>query len=716
MTKKTPLQPTLSIIVTAHHEGLIAHKTMRSIERAVRRLDDAEISYEIIVSIDRGNNETVGYFNQYSTLPIIVYQWDHGDLAGSRNSAIKKAKGRFIAFIDADDLMSENWLYNGVQELLKYTDGSHVAHSAYTIEFEGADAIVKKTGYTNHDQDALLSVFSGRWNSVIIAPRSLLEKCPYAPNSPGYGYEDWHLSCSFIQHGVKNILIPQTAIFVRRKASGSEWARQKASRSLLHAHPLFAPSRFRTIDLRHVNIPSTEQQRQTKNTIKELLIRSRIPLGLVRKPLAILRRGKQALQRRSPQASASLPRWLEKEWRALHAIEKLIFPPSPLPPTYHTITDDHYRVGLAYWEFCRELRHDSYDYMLFVPWLKRGGADLFALNYANTAAQLGKHVLVVATNEVEADYSEWHQKLDASVDFLQFGTVTRFFTTDQQYRLLEQLVENLNVPTLHILNSALAYDFVRDHAVYLAATNKRVIATAYSQSTNETGRVFGFSHSHLPQIYHLVSLITTDNEAVHRMWIDEYAYDPKRIVVHHQPLTDTGYPVTTKPAGNNRILWASRLSPEKLPHLAARIAELLPDVHIDMYGDASPEVPASSLPSHPRVHYKGGFNGVASLPVDQYDVFLYTSLFDGMPNTPLEIGLCGLPIVAARVGGLADAIGDHSAIVDDITSPKAYAAALESVLAEKRQSFAQAKQLRTQLRRNFSRTTFTKEVTAMFKD
>lgn len=707
---------TLSIIVTAHREGLIAHKTMRSIERAIHQLTSAAISYEVIISIDRGDQETVNYFTNYRTLPIKLHQWDHGDLAGSRNSAIKKARGQFVAFIDADDLMSKNWLHDGVQELLRHPYGSHVAHSAYTIEFEGADAIVKKAGHTNRDQDALLSVFSGRWNSVIIAPRSLLEKFPYAPNSPGYGYEDWHLSCSFIQAGVKNVLIPQTAIFVRRKASGSEWARQKTSRSLLHAHPLFAPSHFRTIDLKRISLPTTERRRQTKNTIKELLIRSRIPLGLVRKPLAILRRGKQALQRRSAQAAeSSLPDWLEKEWRALHAIEKLIFPPSPLPQTYHTITDDHYRVGLAYWEFCRELRHDSYDYMLFVPWLKRGGADLFALNYANTAARLGKRVLVIATNEVEADYSEWRQKLDADIDFLQFGTITRFFTTDQQYRLLEQLIENLQVPTLHVLNSALAYDFVRDHATYLTATKKHIIATAYSQSTDETGRVFGFSHSHIPQIYHLVSLITTDNEAVRRMWMDEYAYDPKRIIVHHQPLTDTEYPATTAPAGNNRILWASRLSPEKLPQLVARIADLLPDVEIDMYGDASPEVAASSLPVHPRVHYKGGFNGVASLPVDQYDVFLYTSLFDGMPNTPLEIGLCGLPIVAARVGGLADAIGEYSSIVDDITNPHAYATALEAVLADKDRSFNRAKSLRTQLRKGFSRAAFTKEVTALFK-
>ncbi len=43
----------LSIIITAHREGLVAHKTMKSVERAVKKIEEASISYEVIVSIDR---------------------------------------------------------------------------------------------------------------------------------------------------------------------------------------------------------------------------------------------------------------------------------------------------------------------------------------------------------------------------------------------------------------------------------------------------------------------------------------------------------------------------------------------------------------------------------------------------------------------------------------------------------------------------------------
>ena len=51
----------------------------------------------------------------------------------------------------------------------------------------------------NFPQLYIRSILSGCWNLVIVAPITLLKKFPYAPNSPGYGYEDWYLSCCLIE-------------------------------------------------------------------------------------------------------------------------------------------------------------------------------------------------------------------------------------------------------------------------------------------------------------------------------------------------------------------------------------------------------------------------------------------------------------------------------------------------------------------------------------
>lgn len=710
MNKKHSQQPDITIIVTAHNEGLIAHKTMLSVARACSLLVLRGYHYEILVSIDRGDDITREYFaGRRDKQPLTIYEWDFGDLAESRNATIKKAAGRYVSLIDADDLMSENWLADAVTTLDTKPYGTHIAHSSYTVEFGDADSIVVKYGATNQDQDTLLSVWAGRWNSVIIAPRQLFATYTYTPNSPGFGYEDWHMSCNFIQDNLSNILIPETVIFVRRKLTNSEWLRQKSSRSVLRAHPIFLPSNFKSLQLSDTSSPIATPH-PLKQRLKHLATRSAITERVSRRAVTISRKIKQRLSRSIVKVEQP-PQWLNDEWHQLHKIEKQIFPPSPVPAFHHTITEDHYKVGHAYYAICQVLHRDHYDYALFVPWLIPGGADLFAVSYANSAASLGKNVLVIGTNETDTE-STWSTRLAPDVDFVPFGKITQGLAYEHKQRLLEQLIENTGTSIIHLLNSELGYEFVATHEAYLTATRKRIFATAYSQSTDDTGRVFGFSHTHIPKVYHLLEKLTTDNEAVRQMWISEYAYDPQRIIVHHQPLDAKIYPrVTYNDQLHGKILWAARLAPEKLPNLVRSIAELLPDtVTIDMYGSESPEFPASQLVTGDKVTYKGQFNGVASLPVNNYDLYLYTSLFDGMPNTPIEISLTGLPIVAAPVGGLPDFIGNDGFLATENTSASAYAESINQALSNLNEAQSRAKQLEVRARTVFSPENFREEV------
>lgn len=706
--------PDLSVIVTAHHEGLLAHKTMRSVERALKSLEEAGVTYEIVISIDRGNKATMDYFDTYKAShdSISVYQWDFGDLSQSRNAIIKKARGRFVSLIDADDLMSGNWLSAAMDHLLAKPYGTHIAHTAMTLEFGDARSIVQKYGHTNHDQDALLSVWSARWNSVIIAPRTIFEKYQYEPNSPGFGYEDWHMSMNFLMDDIKNITIPETAIFVRRKVTGSEWQRQKSSRSVLHAHPVFKPSYFQGLDLANVDVPKTQVSRGRRAAIKQRLIEAGVPINAIKRPLNVARRIKHKIAHVDSQtAQQQIPKWLDDEWRSIHKIEKQIFPLTPLPQTYHTITDDHYQVGLAYWGFCQQLDRDDYDYVLFVPWIKAGGADLFAINYANTMATLGKNVLVIATNDTSDD-SPWKHKLAESVSFLSFGSVTRGFGLDQQYRLLEQLIENLGISTLHILNSELGYFFVRDHALYLKASDKKIIATSYSQSVDGTGYVFGFSHTHIPEVYDQLNYITTDNDAVKAMWVDEYSYDPKKILIHHQPHKTEEFPQLNEDrTPTHKILWAARLAPEKIPNIVSRIAEKLPENYsIDMYGHDSPEFPSNALKTSQNVHYKGAFDRPVSISINDYDLYLYTSLFDGMPNTPVEFSFTGMPIVASAVGGLPGFIGNDGYMVENAKDADEYAKQILNVYEDYSAATKKAKRLQARAKTLFSQANFTREI------
>jgi glycosyltransferase involved in cell wall biosynthesis len=672
----------LSVIITAHAEGNLLHHTLLSVRRALAALQN-RYSFEIIIHADNPTTPTINYLKVHedtSLKDIRLFQNKFGDLGSSRNFAIDKAQGHFVATIDADDLMSENWLCAAL-DILQSREELTIAHSEITIEFEGADNLIIKHGEIDHETDALLSVYANRWNSVIIAPRQLLLEEPYAPNSPGYGYEDWHLNCRLINRHIHNILIPQTAIFVRRKKNNSEWLRQIQSMAVLRANSLLSFESIRSLQSNPFLKQLPERQIKSNKDIKTLTkkIIKKYPFS---HKLALYTR--EALDRHKVTSlkAAHIPTWLQQEMKALHSIEKQIFPTTHLVnhiDIYDSLTDDHRIAGGLYKSIVDGFKHDSYDYLIFVPWLIKGGADRYAIDYANAiaTADKDKHVLVVATLPVD---SPWREKLDSGVDFLNFGILTQGTSSEIKYRLMEHIIENGGITHIHVINSEFGYEFIRLHHTYLLATGRKIIATAFSQSLDRQGRVFGYSHTHIPFVYDFTTLITSDNQAVIDMWQKEYGFDSNKLLLHHQPIPIVQPQPNPSPSRKPlRVLWAARVSFEKQPEIVSEVATLLKnEVIIDMYGtiEHGYKHVVDKLPQN--VHYCGSFNGFESLPLEKYDVLLYTSLFDGMPNTILDAAHYGMPIVSAAVGGIPEFIidGETGLLVYNPHNTEAYAAAL----------------------------------------
>jgi len=61
------------------------------------------------------------------------------------------------------------------------------------------------------------------------------------------------------------------------------------------------------------------------------------------------------------------------------------------------------------------------------------------------------------------------------------------------------------------------------------------------------------------------------------------------------------------------------------------------------------------------------------------DAFCLPSLMEGMPNVVIEAQACGLPVVASRVGGLPDMIGNRTGILVEPAEPAYLANALKQV-------------------------------------
>lgn len=101
------MPPLVSVIVTAYnHERYIA-EAVRSV------LDQTYHDYEVIVVDDGSSDGTADRVSAFSGRVLYIRQKNQG-IAGSRNTGIRRARGRLLAFLDGDDLWEPEKLAHDV--------------------------------------------------------------------------------------------------------------------------------------------------------------------------------------------------------------------------------------------------------------------------------------------------------------------------------------------------------------------------------------------------------------------------------------------------------------------------------------------------------------------------------------------------------------------------------------------------------------------------
>lgn len=109
----------------------------------------------------------------------------------------------------------------------------------------------------------------------------------------------------------------------------------------------------------------------------------------------------------------------------------------------------------------------------------------------------------------------------------------------------------------------------------------------------------------------------------------------------------------------------ARLSPQKDPigfvDAGAEVLEKRPEAHLVFVGDGPmrPEVErrAAELGVADRLHLPGIRRDVPDV-VAAFDVFIASSLWEGLPRTVIQAMAAGVPVVASSVDGIAEAVTD----------------------------------------------------------
>lgn len=236
MTSQIPSVPDISAIVIAHDEGELVRPTLASLHEAVAEARRAGLEVECLAVLDTPDDATRAGFAGESGLRVIEVA--HGDHGLTRNAAVARATGRYVAFLDGDDLWSHNWLV-AAYDVCESDPSRAIAHPMVDWVF-GEETYL---GFQPDQRDpawydASLRV-SNPWDQLCMTSRQVHLDHPYRRRDleAGFAYLDWSWNLETVAAGLQHRSVPGTIHFKRRRAA-SRLAQARAYQALPFPSPL----------------------------------------------------------------------------------------------------------------------------------------------------------------------------------------------------------------------------------------------------------------------------------------------------------------------------------------------------------------------------------------------------------------------------------------------------------------------------------------------
>ena len=156
-----------------------------------------------------------------------------------------------------------------------------------------------------------------------------------------------------------------------------------------------------------------------------------------------------------------------------------------------------------------------------------------------------------------------------------------------------------------------------------------------------------------------------------------------------------------------RIGWVGRLSAEKGPDVLIDALAQLNDLplQVSMIGTGAEQESLFARAARRGVAHRIRWHGIvpdAARVYRAFDAFVLSSRTEGTPIALFEAMAAGVPIVAARVGGVPDVVSPAEAALVGSEDPAALAAAIRAVYSDSARARARAAVAREHLRAHFA--------------
>lgn len=212
----------LTVIINLHNEGEVCRATFASVNHAARIAAQEGFRIEVLALLDSADDttqetaaEVLGPIGRMETV-------QYRDLGASRNAAVASAQGRFLSFIDGDDLFHSNWL----RDLLLYEKNQTdkvIWHPQYNFYFGDSVAVFEHIDMEDPRFQPEQLCIDNYWTALAAAPKAVFEAFPYihVHKEAGIGLEDWAWNMATIGGGYLHKCVPNTWHGIRSKSNGS---------------------------------------------------------------------------------------------------------------------------------------------------------------------------------------------------------------------------------------------------------------------------------------------------------------------------------------------------------------------------------------------------------------------------------------------------------------------------------------------------------------
>ncbi|MEM7546022.1 MAG: glycosyltransferase family A protein [Pseudomonadota bacterium] len=211
----------ITAIVTAHSESTISGPTMASAEAAIAHAQAAGFTVERLIGLDTPSSRCRAYFGSERFDNWRRIDLECRDQGKARNMLAEEARGHWLAFLDADDLWSENWLTEAARTIRQAEEAGQktIVHPELNWVFDRHANILVKVDQDSPFFQPHYFYFMNYYDALCMAQRSTHLEFPYAGRdmAKGLAFEDLQWNIETIAGGWCHKIVPDTVIFKRRQ-------------------------------------------------------------------------------------------------------------------------------------------------------------------------------------------------------------------------------------------------------------------------------------------------------------------------------------------------------------------------------------------------------------------------------------------------------------------------------------------------------------------